>query len=929
MHNRTAKFDYTRLLPPGHHHLSFPILGEIFKVDYDLMDLMIVPFDRLDLDYESKQPLLYWAYINRHASIIKYLSHIPHVKRLVTLSREEFLSLSSLNLSKLKCIDFSPLDFKDPDIIAVLRDVELLDCDFTAEQEKILGLNKKEQNFQIEIKNIPIEMADSLINYFKTGALTQNLKKIPEHIWQNWGDGFFSDIFECDLSGLIMGDGDPNISCKVGSLCCLLRVRDADLDPVVFASLASIVNKDSSSMVFSKKFADFILEIPESALQSVVASAHPDVSAGIVYYSAKANNVQAVKKMLKVGANPNFYHSYYENHTAMDWAIAWQNKEMADELRSQKADLSLVQPFKLKDTSNWHEWIELAFFLHPRKKPTPSFDEDNFWLYKAIVEDRVSITLVLLSDKKAHNWKKIIILALKYKSYAVLNRLICEFPESILNNESTIIFSLLKKQEFHALKDFFEATKTISFRMSNLRYYQLALLLGIKIADLDLIVKLKEKGVSFYEPILSEGEVQFEHSTPILIRLQNLALVYDEKPNCFTRILRLINPNRGQLKIGYSALHFAIDCEQWSTVDLMLKDLPEDFNLMGLLNAALKSPSPDIFLQILDRAPESIEHQLAEIIPDLLRLARLGKWSVVAMVINSIAHKFLSFFDKISGKDWVEFFLFAAEHSKIEILEMLLPGYSLYTYDQFGRTSLTVVAQMKKWDVFNVMLNHMNFIHKEELVYPLHLAVIDDQDEVVRRLMKMGISLDQAESIDLKSDLHNAAKRGDIATIKSLLMMGIDVDQTIEGGLTALHIALQNAQLLTADFLLKKGADVLVRNSDGINAFDLVGSHHFDCLIDKMIRSRLVKYLTELNERIKQMNESHAFRLFTAVSNAVSGYTLEAKKQAAEALLSVLDKCADLASLGEYHDLLKDGRLGEIYQDWAGYQLKEANKLTP
>jgi ankyrin repeat protein len=66
-----------------------------------------------------------------------------------------------------------------------------------------------------------------------------------------------------------------------------------------------------------------------------------------------------------------------------------------------------------------------------------------------------------------------------------------------------------------------------------------------------------------------------------------------------------------------------------------------------------------------------------------------------------------------------------------------------------------------------------------------------------------------------RSDLHYAARDGDVPKAKGLLDQGADVNQRDKHGWTPLHFAAQEQQVDVANLLLKVGASVDARNEHG------------------------------------------------------------------------------------------------------------------
>ena len=71
---------------------------------------------------------------------------------------------------------------------------------------------------------------------------------------------------------------------------------------------------------------------------------------------------------------------------------------------------------------------------------------------------------------------------------------------------------------------------------------------------------------------------------------------------------------------------------------------------------------------------------------------------------------------------------------------------------------------------------------------------------------------------DLSSDLHSAAKRGDITAVNALLAKGAEVNAKDKDGRTALMYAAGNGHTETVETLLAKGAEVNAEDKGGRTA---------------------------------------------------------------------------------------------------------------
>lgn len=71
--------------------------------------------------------------------------------------------------------------------------------------------------------------------------------------------------------------------------------------------------------------------------------------------------------------------------------------------------------------------------------------------------------------------------------------------------------------------------------------------------------------------------------------------------------------------------------------------------------------------------------------------------------------------------------------------------------------------------------------------------------------------------------LFDAARRGDVATLRELLATGLDVNLTNPKGFTALTLATYDDHREAATFLLGAGADLAIKDARGLTALHLAG----------------------------------------------------------------------------------------------------------
>jgi ankyrin repeat protein len=88
-----------------------------------------------------------------------------------------------------------------------------------------------------------------------------------------------------------------------------------------------------------------------------------------------------------------------------------------------------------------------------------------------------------------------------------------------------------------------------------------------------------------------------------------------------------------------------------------------------------------------------------------------------------------------------------------------------------------------------------------------------------------------------RSDVADAAMKGDKATLRTLIQQKADVNATQVDGATALHWAVYHLDVETVDVLIKAGAKVDVKNREGITPLHLASEYGDAKTIDKLIKA--------------------------------------------------------------------------------------------
>ncbi|CAL1689721.1 unnamed protein product [Lasius platythorax] len=177
---------------------------------------------------------------------------------------------------------------------------------------------------------------------------------------------------------------------------------------------------------------------------------------------------------------------------------------------------------------------------------------------------------------------------------------------------------------------------------------------------------------------------------------------------------------------------------------------------------------------------------------------------------------------------------FAVINGDIEIVNMLLcRGANIDAKNQYDRTPFHNAVESKNIEIIELLLNRGAYVNARDSnsITPLHLAVEKGSDEeiiklllsrganvdangylkIVENLLKHGAHVNSAYTYTCwkgYTPLHLAVENGSEEIIKLLLSKGANVDAKGENGITSLHIAAERGCLQIVEHLLKHGAHV-------------------------------------------------------------------------------------------------------------------------
>jgi len=169
-----------------------------------------------------------------------------------------------------------------------------------------------------------------------------------------------------------------------------------------------------------------------------------------------------------------------------------------------------------------------------------------------------------------------------------------------------------------------------------------------------------------------------------------------------------------------------------------------------------------------------------------------------------------------------DFFKAVLRDNYREVMALLLRGFNANTPDERGRTGLTLGIREECWRAVDTLLLapgiDLNLPNRQNET-PLMLAAIKGNLELVKTLVQRGADVNR----EGWAPLHYAASAGlehSVEIAAYLLEESAYIDAASPNGTTPLMMAAQYASEGMVKLLIGEGADVSLRNQQGLNAVD-------------------------------------------------------------------------------------------------------------
>ena len=191
--------------------------------------------------------------------------------------------------------------------------------------------------------------------------------------------------------------------------------------------------------------------------------------------------------------------------------------------------------------------------------------------------------------------------------------------------------------------------------------------------------------------------------------------------------------------------------------------------------------------------------------------------------------------------DQITDFAKAAKFDNVSEVNLLLKkGVNPNTVDASGNPMLILAIRDKSTNVIDLLLSNKNIdvdLSNKSGETPLMMASIDGNLPLVKTLV-LGHKA-QLDHIGW-TPLHYACAKGHLEVAQFLVANGAIVDSLSVGNTTPLMMAVQSGNEQLVKFLLDKGADLQLKNNNGLTAIDIADIYDKPWIGDGL-RSRWLK----------------------------------------------------------------------------------------
>jgi ankyrin repeat protein len=131
-------------------------------------------------------------------------------------------------------------------------------------------------------------------------------------------------------------------------------------------------------------------------------------------------------------------------------------------------------------------------------------------------------------------------------------------------------------------------------------------------------------------------------------------------------------------------------------------------------------------------------------------------------------------------------------------------------------------------------------------VTPLHVAIINNQENIAAMLLQAGAKVDAPDSTTLATPLHMAALYGRVGIAELLIKKNADVNAVMKFDITPLQVATQFNQPQIVEILINNKADINHVDQEGFTALHFAAQNG-----DETIARLLIDHRAKVNVRDK------------------------------------------------------------------------------
>jgi ankyrin repeat protein len=234
------------------------------------------------------------------------------------------------------------------------------------------------------------------------------------------------------------------------------------------------------------------------------------------------------------------------------------------------------------------------------------------------------------------------------------------------------------------------------------------------------------------------------------------------------------------------------------------KAKPQQFNQETPLLQAAREGDQARVRQLLAQGAD-VNEKAAKQWTALLIASDHGRWPVVSVLLEHGAD-----IEAKTNSGWTPL-LCAANRGHRDVVEILLRNNAeINTATSGGTTALKVAARNGHMETVKLLLERgadVNFVGKAGEMPPLYKAMQGKRADIVKLLLQRDARFSLTDR-DVTDYVIQAAKNGDLDTLRTLLPKGMPADSPESLGSAAVYAAVSENRFETAKWLLENGADL-------------------------------------------------------------------------------------------------------------------------